>query len=266
MTNKTAPSKETLEKIIEKIPTPFHLYSEERLLKQVRGFLKAFSWNKKFKEYYAVKACPTPAILKILKDEGCGVDCASECELMLAEALGFKGDEIMFSSNETPRGEFAYAARLGAIINLDDYTLIDSLIQEGGVPERVCLRFNPGGEFKLGTFVMGNPGDAKYGMTRKQLSLAVSKLMKMGVKEFALHAFLASNTTDNTYYPTMARLLMTVAKELKEELGAKFFMINLSGGVGIPYRPEQSEADIFEIGEGVRQAFEDICVPNGMED
>ena len=266
MTNKTAPSKETLEKIIEKIPTPFHLYSEERLLKQVRGFLKAFSWNKKFKEYYAVKACPTPAILKILKDEGCGVDCASKCELMLAEALGFKGDEIMFSSNETPRGEFAYAARLGAIINLDDYTLIDSLIQEGGVPERVCLRFNPGGEFKLGTFVMGNPGDAKYGMTRKQLSLAVSKLMKMGVKEFALHAFLASNTTDNAYYPTMARLLMTVAKELKEELGAKFFMINLSGGVGIPYRPEQSEADIFEIGEGVRQAFEDICVPNGMED
>jgi len=266
MSLKSAPGKEILEKIIEKIPTPFHLYSEERLLKQVRGFLKAFSWNKQFKEYYAVKACPTPAILKILKDEGCGVDCASECELMLAEAMGFRGDEIMFSSNETPAGEFAYAARLGAIINLDDYTLIDSLILEGGVPERVCLRFNPGGEFKLGTSVMGNPGEAKYGMTREQLTMAIKKLMKMGVKEFALHSFLASNTTDNSYYLNMARLLMSVAREIKEETGAKFFMINLSGGVGIPYRPEQTEADIALIGEGVRQAFEEICVPNGMEE
>ena len=266
MTVKAAPNKETLEKIIEKIPTPFHLYSEERLLKQVRGFLKAFSWNRKFREYYAVKACPTPAILKILKDEGCGVDCASECELMLAEAMGFKGDEIMFSSNETPAGEFAYAARLGAIINLDDYTLIDSMISECGVPERVCLRFNPGGEFRLGNSVMGNPGEAKYGMTREQLSMAIEKLMKAGVKEFALHSFLASNTTENSYYPTMARLLMTVAKEIKEELGAKFFMINLSGGVGIPYRPEQDEADIDAIGEGVKKAFEEICIPGGMED
>lgn len=266
MAVKTAPSKEIIEKIIEKIPTPFHLYSEERLLKQVRGFLKAFSWNKKFKEYYAVKACPTPAILKILKDEGCGVDCASECELMLAEAMGFKGEDIMFSSNETPAGEFAYARRLGAIINLDDYTLIDSLIEECGAPEKICLRYNPGGEFKLGTFVMGNPGDAKYGMTREQLTMAVKKLMENGVREFALHAFLASNTTDNTYYPTMARLLMTVAKEITEETGAKFFMINLSGGVGIPYRPEQTEADIFEIGEGVKKAYEEICVPAGMED
>ena len=266
MNKKFTPSKEVLEKIIEKIPTPFHLYSEERLLEQVGGFLKAFSWNKKFKEYYAVKACPTPGILKILKEQGCGVDCASECELMIAEAMGFKGEEIMFSSNETPAGEFAYAKRLGAIINLDDYTLIDSLIEECGAPEKICLRFNPGGEFKLGTFVMGNPGDAKYGMTREQLTMAVKKLMGLGVKEFALHAFLASNTTDNTYYPTMARLLMTVAKEITEETGAKFFMINLSGGVGIPYRPEQDKADIFAIGEGVQKAYEEICVPAGMED
>jgi len=266
MSLKTAPSKEILEKIIEKIPTPFHLYSEERILRQARGLNNAFAWNKNFKEYYAVKACPTPGIIKILKNEGCGVDCASECELMLAEAMGFKGEEIMFSSNETPRGEFAYAAKLGAIINLDDYSLIESLIEEGGVPEKVCMRYNPGGEFRLGTSVMGNPGDAKYGMTREQLTEAVKKLMKLGVKEFALHSFLASNTTDNTYYPTMARLLMNVAVEISKETGAKFFMLNLSGGVGIPYRPEQEEADIMEIGEGVRQAYEEICVPNGMKD
>ncbi len=265
MSVKITPDKQVLEKIIESIPTPFHLYSEEMIRNRVRAFLQAFSWNPKFREYYAVKACPTPGILKILKEEGCGVDCASECELMLAEAMGFSGDEIMFSSNETPAGEFAYASRLGAIINLDDYTLIDDLLNEGNVPEFVCMRYNPGGEFRLGTFVMGNPGDAKYGMTREQLTLAIKKLMPLGVKKFALHAFLASNTVDSTYYPTMARILMNTASELKCETGAEFFMLNLSGGIGIPYLPEQEPADIVAIGEGVRKAYEEICIPNGLE-
>ena len=258
MSIKTAPDRETLEKIASQIPTPFHLYSEARLRARVRAFLRAFSWNEGFREYYAVKACPTPGVIRILQEEGCGVDCASECELMLAEAMGFSGDKIMFSSNETPRGEFAYARRLGAIINLDDYTLIPS------VPERVCLRFNPGGEFRLGNAVMGAPGEAKFGMTREQLTLSVRALQKMGVKQFALHAFLASNTVDSSYYPTMARLLMTTARELREETGAEFFMINLSGGIGIPYRLDQQDTDIALVGRGVREAFEEICVPAGM--
>ena len=203
-------------------------------------------------------------MIRILQEEGCGVDCASECELMLAEAMGFSGDKIMFSSNETPRGEFAYARRLGAIINLDDYTLIPSLAAEEPVPERVCLRFNPGGEFRLGNAVMGAPGEAKFGMTREQLTLSVRALQKMGVKQFALHAFLASNTVDSSYYPTMARLLMTTARELREETGAEFFMINLSGGIGIPYRLDQQDTDIALVGRGVREAFEEICVPAGM--
>ena len=194
MSVKIAPDRETLEKIASQIPTPFHLYSEARLRARVRAFLRAFSWNEGFREYYAVKACPTPGVIRILQEEGCGVDCASECELMLAEAMGFSGDKIMFSSNETPRGEFAYARRLGAIINLDDYTLIPSLAAEGPVPERVCLRFNPGGEFRLGNAVMGAPSEAKFGMTREQLTLSVRALQEMGVKQFALHAFLASNT------------------------------------------------------------------------
>ena len=265
MSIKTAPDRETLEKIAFQIPTPFHLYSEARLRARVRAFLRAFSWNEGFREYYAVKACPTPGVIRILQEEGCGVDCASECELMLAEAMGFSGDKIMFSSNETPRGEFADARRLGAIINLDDYTLIPSLAAEEPVPERVCLRFNPGGEFRLGNAVMGAPGEAKFGMTRKQLTLSVRALQKMGVKQFALHAFLASNTVDSSYYPTMARLLMTTARELREETGAEFFMINLSGGIGIPYRLDQQDTDIALVGRGVREAFEEICVPAGME-
>ncbi len=265
MSIKTAPDRETLEKIASQIPTPFHLYSEARLRARVRAFLRAFSWNKGFREYYAVKACPTPGLIRILQEEGCGVDCASECELMLAEAMGFSGDKIMFSSNETPRGEFAYAHRLGAIINLDDFTLIPALAAEGSVPERICLRFNPGGEFRLGNAVMGAPGEAKFGMTREQLTLSVRALQKLGVQQFALHAFLASNTVDSSYYPTMARLLMTTARELHAETGAEFFMINLSGGIGIPYRPDQLDTDIALVGRGVQQAFEEICVPAGMQ-
>lgn len=255
---KYAPSKEILEKIARVYPTPFHLYSEPLLRKRARALYSAFKWNKGYREYYAVKACPNPAILAILKEEGCGVDCASLCELLLAEKAGFSGDEIMFSSNETPAGEFAYAAKLGAIINLDDITLIDQMIGECGVPDRVCLRYNPGGEFKLGNFVMGSPGESKYGMTKAQIFDAVKILMEKGVKRFALHAFLASNTTEDTYYPTNAAILMELARELRTETGCEIFMINLSGGVGIPYRPEDKETDIARVGDLVRQQYERI--------
>ncbi len=264
MSNKVAPDRQTLERIIKSVPTPFHLYSEDIIRSRVRALRAAFSWNDSFREYYAVKACPTPAILKILKEEGGGVDCASECELMLAEAMGFSGNEIMFSSNETPNGEFDYAHRLGAIINLDDYTLVEALKNEGGVPESVCLRYNPGGRFMLGNSVMGNPGDAKFGMTRKQLTLSVNDLTRAGAKRFALHSFLASNTVDTEYYPTMARILMNVAKELRDETGAEFFMINLSGGIGIPYLPDCPETDIAQVGNGVKEAYDEILRPAGM--
>lgn len=264
MPKKYCPPKEIVSKAADLFPTPFHLYSEKMLRSRVRALRAAFAWNPNYREYYAVKACPTPGILKILREEGCGVDCASECELMLAEAMGFSGDEIMFSSNETPAGEFARARRLGATVNLDDISLIPALLNEGGVPEAVCLRYNPGGEFRLGNSVMGNPGEAKFGMTREQIFSAAKELIKLGVKRFALHAFLASNTVDDSYYPTMARILMTVARDLHAETGAGIFMINLSGGIGIPYLPEQAEVDIARVGAEVKKAFDEICVPSGL--
>ena len=261
MTEKPCPSLDVIQKIAAEIPTPFHLYSEKGLRERARALNRAFSWNPGYKEYFAVKATPNPVILNILRQEKCGVDCSSLTELMLAERVGFSGDEIMFSSNETPAEEFEYARRLGAIINLDDITHIDFLEQHGGLPEKVCCRFNPGGDFVIGNAVMGRPGEAKYGFTREQLTEGIGRLMRKGVKRFGLHSFLASNMTDNDYYPTMARLLFQTAVELHEELGAEFFMINLSGGVGIPYRPEQESADIALVGERVRKAFEEIVVP-----
>ena len=264
MAEKKCPSLETIQRIAAEIPTPFHLYSEQGLRERARLLNAAFSWNPGYREYFAVKATPNPVILNILRQEGCGVDCSSLTELMLAEKVGFSGDEIMFSSNETPAGEFEYARRLNAIINLDDITHIDFLEAHGGLPEKICLRFNPGGDFIIGNAVMGRPGDAKYGFTRSQLTEGVKRLMQKGVKRFGLHAFLASNMTDNDYYPTMAKLLFQTAVELHRELGADFFMINLSGGVGIPYRPEEKPADIALVGERVRAAFEEIMVPAGM--
>ena len=261
MTIKKAPSLETIQRISAEIPTPYHLYDEKMLRANARRLNAAFSWNPGYKEYFAVKATPNPVLLRILQQEGCGVDCSSLTELMMAEQVGFSGDQIMFSSNATPAEDFEYARKLNAIINLDDITHIDFLQKHGGLPEKICCRFNPGGEFKLGTFVMGNPGDAKYGFTREQLTEGFKKLMKLGVKKFGLHSFLASNTTDSTYYPTMARLLFKTAVELHEETGAEFFLINLSGGVGIPYRPEQDAADIEWIGNEVHKAYEEIVVP-----
>lgn len=255
---------EKLKEISSQIPTPFHLYDEQRIRDNARRLSSAFRWNPGFKEYYAVKACPNPTLLKILQQEGCGVDCSSMTELMLSKACGFSGEQIMFSSNATPDEEFRYARELGAIINLDDITHIESLAQNGGIPETICCRYNPGGEFRLGNTIMGNPGDSKYGFTRAQLTEGFKKLLKLGAKRFGLHAFLASNTTDPAYYPTMARTLFQVAVELHQETGAEIFMINLSGGIGIPYKPDQPEADLAAIGEGVRQAYEEIIVPAGL--
>ncbi len=264
MSVKKGPSLETIQRIATEIPTPFHLYDEHGIRQNARRLNAAFAWNSGFREYFAVKATPNPVLLRILQQEGCGVDCSSLTELMLAEKVGFSGEQIMFSSNATPAEDFEYARRLNAIINLDDITHIDFLKEHGGIPEKICCRYNPGGEFRLGNSVMGNPGDAKYGFTRAQLTEGFKKLIALGVKQFGLHSFLASNTTDSSYYPTMARILFETARELHEETGAQFFMVNLSGGVGIPYRPEQEAADIAAIGEGVRRAYEEIIVPAGM--
>lgn len=257
-------TKEQLEDIASRYATPFYLYDEKGIRETARRVNKAFSWNKGFKEYFAVKATPTPGILKILHEEGCGADCSSYTELLMADAVGFKGDEIMFSSNDTPAEDFQLARKLNATINLDDITHIDFLERVADIPDTVCCRYNPGGHFAIANNIMDNPGDAKYGMTREQLTEAYKRLMAKGVKHFGLHAFLASNTVTNDYYPELARILFKVAVELKEETGASIEFINLSGGVGIAYRPGQPQNDIMEIGEGVRHAYEEVLVPAGM--
>ena len=261
-------TKEKLEEITLKYPTPFHLYDEKGIRQTARDLYEAFSWNKGFKEFFAVKATPTPAILKILKEEGCGVDCSSLTELMMSERCGFNdGQSIMFSSNETPAEEFILAKKLGAIINLDDITHIDYLKDTiGHIPETISCRFNPGGVFQMSNGIMDNPGDAKYGMTRDQLADAFRIMQEKGVKHFGIHAFLASNTVTNEYYPKLARQLFELAVELKKETGADIRFINLSGGVGIAYRPDQTANDILAIGEGVHSAYDEVLGKAGMGD
>lgn len=259
-------TREKLEEIASVYPTPFHLYDEAGIRKNARELYEAFKWNPGFREYFAVKATPTPRLLQILKEEGCGCDCSSYTELMLAEAVGCTSRDIMFSSNATPAEDFQYAMRLGAIINLDDITHIDFLEKVAGLPSTICCRYNPGGVFSLGNSIMDMPNDAKYGFTREQLSDGFRILKERGVQRFGLHTFLASNTTNNDYYPAIARILFQTAVELHEETGAKISFINLSGGIGVPYRPGQSKSDIFAIAEGVRKAYEEIMVPNGMGD
>jgi len=266
MQKKPFVSYDKLKEITAVYPTPFHLYDEAGIRSTARRVAEAFSWNEGFREYFAVKACPNPFILKILKEEGCGVDCASLTELKLAEALGFHGDEIMFSSNETPAEEYEYARKLDAIINLDDITHIDFLAQHGGLPERICMRYNPGGELLIGSVYMGQPDTSKFGMTRQQIFSATEKLMQLGVKRFGLHALLASNAADNTYYPANASILFELASELHGRLGADIFMVNLSGGVGIPYLPEQAMPDILKIGASVQKAFSETMRQAGMGD
>ena len=253
-----------LRKIVEEYPTPFHLYDERGIRENARRLHEAFAWNEGFKQYFAVKATPNPDIIRILHEEGCGVDCSSMTELRLAEALDITGDEIMFSSNATPDEEFALARRLGAIINLDDITHIGALENNGGLPDTVCCRYNPGGEFRIDNMIMGNPGEAKFGFTREQLTEGYRILMQKGVKRFGLHAFLASNVTDSEYYPRLAALLFETAVELREETGAEIAFVNLSGGIGVPYRPKEPAPDIFRIGRGVKEAYDKIIRPSGM--
>ena len=256
-----------LQEITAQFPTPFHLYDEKGIRDNAKAVKEAFAWNKGFKEFFAVKATPNPFLIKILQEYGCGCDCSSMTELMMSKAIGCKEGDIMFSSNDTPEEEFKYANEIGGIINLDDITHIESVEKAlGKIPEVISCRYNPGGHFAIANNIMDNPGDAKYGMTREQMTEAYKILLSKGVKHFGMHAFLASNTVTNDYYPELARILFQVAVELKEETGAHIEFINLSGGVGIPYRPDQEGNDIMVIGEGVRQAFEDILVPAGMGD
>ena len=253
--------------IAKMYPTPFHIYDERGIRENAARVTEAFSWNKGFREYFAVKATPNPFLLKILREYGCGVDCSSETELMMSDACGFSGEQIMFSSNDTPAGEFALAAKLGGIINLDDITHIESVEAElGKLPETMSCRYNPGGMFELSNGIMDNPGDSKYGMTPEQITEAFRILKAKGVKRFGLHAFLASNTTTNEYYPKLAGVLFREAVRLKEETGAEIAFINLSGGVGVPYRPEQEANDILTIGREVRKVYEEILTPAGLGD
>ena len=266
MTKKPFVTKEKLEEIAAAVPTPFHIYDEKGIRENAKAVKEAFSWNPGFREYFAVKANPNPTLIKMLGEYDCGCDCSSYTELMLSDAMGFEKDKIMFSSNVTPAAEYQLAAELGAIINLDDITHIDFLKDACGIPERICCRYNPGGYFSLGTDIMDNPGDAKYGMTKPQIFEAFKRLKREGVKEFGIHSFLASNTVSNEYYPALASILFNLAVELKENLGVHIGFINLSGGVGIPYTPDKEPNDIFAIGEGVRKAYEEILVPAGMGD
>lgn len=266
MNKKPFVTKEQIEEIVKTYPTPFHIYDEKGIRENARKLKEAFSWNKGFKEFFAVKATPNPYLLQILKEEGCGTDCSSMTELMMSEAVGFGEGEIMFSSNVTPADEYKKAKDMDAYINLDDYTHIDFLEKTAGIPETIFCRYNPGGTFTLGTDIMDNPGDAKYGMTKDQMIDAFTRLQKLGAKKFGIHSFLASNTVSNEYYPTLAKILFELAVELHEKTGADIKYINLSGGVGIPYTPDKEPNDIMVIGEGVRKAFEEVLVPAGMGD
>ena len=258
---------EQIQEMVKTYPTPFHLYDEKGIRENARKLHQAFAWNKGYKEYFAIKATPNPFILSILKEEGCGTDCSSATELMMSEACGFSGKEIMFSSNDTPPEEFAYAQKLGAVINLDDITHIKVLEDTlGYIPETISCRYNPGGVYAISNGIMDNPGDAKYGMTKEQMVEAFKTLKEKGAKHFGIHAFLVSNTVTNDYYPTLAKTLFELAVMLKEKTGAQIDFINLSGGVGIPYHPEQEPNDILAIGEGVRKVYEEVLVPAGMGD
>ncbi|WP_283683239.1 diaminopimelate decarboxylase family protein [Parablautia sp. Marseille-Q6255] len=264
---KTFVTKEKLEEIAQQFPTPFHLYDERGIRQNVKELYEAFSWNKGYKEYFAVKATPNPFLIRILNEYGCGTDCSSMTELMLSEAIGIAGQDIMFSSNDTPEAEFAKAAQLGAIINLDDITHIEKVERAvGHLPKTMSCRYNPGGLFRISNDIMDNPGDSKYGMTDEQIEEAFCIMKEKGVEEFGIHAFLASNTVTNEYYPMLAKVLFELAVRLHKTTGANIRFINLSGGIGIPYRPDQEKNDIYAIGRGVRKVYEEVLVPAGMGD
>lgn len=260
-------TKEKAQEIIKEFPTPFHIYDEKGIRENAENVKKAFSWNKGFKEYFAVKANPNPFLIKILREYGCGCDCSSKTELMLSKAIGATGEDIMFSSNDTPLDEFKYCNDLGGIINLDDITHIEAVEKAcGRLPKKMSCRYNPGGIFQITNSIMDRPNDAKYGMTTEQIYEAFRIMKEKGVEEFGIHSFLCSNTVTNEYYPVLAELLFKLAVDLRDKLGVKISFINLSGGVGIPYSPEQVPNDIIKIGEGVRRVYEEIFIPAGMDD
>ena len=266
MEKKPFVTKEQVEEIVKKYPTPFHIYDEKGIRENARKVKEAFAWNPGFREYFAVKATPNPFLINILREYGCGTDCSSKTELMLSKAIGCKGEEIMFSSNDTPPEEFVYANKLGAIINLDDFTHIDVIDKLIGIPETISCRFNPGGLFSIANSIMDNPGDAKYGFTKEQLIEGFKILKAKGAKNFCIHSFLASNTVTNDYYPSLAKILFELAVEIKNKTGCHIKFINLSGGVGIPYKPDGTPNDILAIGEGVHKVYDEVLVPNGMGD
>ena len=260
-------TKEQVCEIAKTYPTPFHLYDEKGIRENARAVKEAFVWNPGFKEYFAVKATPNPFLIDILREYGCGCDCSSLTELMLSKAMGVTGSDIMFSSNDTPAEEYAYAAKVGAIINLDDITHIEFVEKIlGKLPETMSCRYNPGGVFQMSNGIMDNPGDAKYGFTTEQMFEGYRILKEKGVKHFGMHAFLASNTVTNEYYPMLAKQLFELAVKLEKETGADISFINLSGGVGIPYLPDQEPNDIRKIGEEVRKVYEEVLIPAGMGD
>ena len=264
---KTFVTLEQLKEIDKTYPTPYHLYDEKGIRKNMQALKEAFAWNPGYKEYFAVKATPNPFLIDILREYGCGCDCSSMTELMLSKAIGCKKGDIMFSSNDTPEDEFRYADEIGGTINLDDITHIEAVERAvGRIPETISCRYNPGGVFKISNGIMDNPGDAKYGMTTEQIFDAFRILKSKGAKEFGIHAFLASNTVTNEYYPMLAKEMFEVAVKLQKETGAHVKFINLSGGVGIAYKPDQTPNDIREIGEGVRKVYEEVLVPAGMGD
>ncbi len=257
---------EQVNEIVKTYPTPFHIYDEKAIRENARKIKAAFAWNPGFKEYFAVKATPTPRLIQLLREEGFGCDCSSYSELVMSKACGITGHDIMFSSNVTPDEDFKLASDLDAIVNFDDITHLDYYDRVGEWKETMSCRFNPGGNFVLENGIMDTPQEAKYGMTRQQLVEAFKIMKAKGVKHFGIHSFLASNTVANEYYPALARILFKLAVEVKNETGVHISFINLSGGIGIPYKPWQEPNDIEVIGDGVRRAFEEILVPAGMGD
>ena len=266
MSEKTFPlNHEQLEKLTETHETPFYLYDEKAIRENMRRFTKAFSILPSFKEYFAVKACPNPYIMKILKSEGCGADCSSLPELILAENAGMLGEEVMFTSNETPAKEYIYANLKGNIINLDDITHIDYLEKAlGALPELISFRYNPG-PLKEGNALIGKPEEAKYGLTREQVFEAYKICKERGVKRFGLHTMVASNELNPEYFVETAQLLFTLAVELQERVGVSIEFVNLGGGIGIPYRPEQVAVDYDYVAKGIRAAYDRIIVPAGLD-
>lgn len=264
MAKKSVPfTKARLEKIINMYPTPFHIYDEKAIRDNARKFKDAFSWNEGFKEFFAIKAAPNPYLMKILHKEGYGADCSSLAELILAQKTGVAGEEIMFSSNDTPAEEFQMARKLKAIINLDDISHIAYLEKYTGLPNLICFRYNPG-KLKKGNFIIGHPEEAKYGFTREQLFEGYKICKEKGVKRFGIHTMVASNELDANYFVETAEILFKLIAEISQKLKIKFDFVNIGGGVGIPYRPEQKRIDLKTMSVGIRKKYEQIITANGL--